>query len=466
MRRSFKWALSLTPIVAGSVGTTVYFVSGNSVSNLGKIKTSREKVQIQSQFEPFSPSQINDLNQIPEKPIEKQEEEHAAKNQKTPIVIPEKLIKKTENSEKLKPTTIIISNKQEKIIPQVAPKPSQNKKVLIEVDSTREKPQGKIAKIKKPEPSKNEAKNPIQIAILDKKAPENKPVQNQNDKKFIIVEQEKVKDKQTPKTKPSIPPKISANKNHKPEQSLLDSKVPPVSIVKQDPSSPKNDKKDQEKQSIPSVLTPQLLTRKPTKNENLNVVQKTEKESDNKKAETKKQEEIIKSPEEVKKHEKPKEKQHNNQQIHTPLDSNQETVNKIIKDIERDLEILKVQPTGRESDDIKRAFNGAKNRISKYRLKNSDQMKKFIASFPKTQITEKQAEYVIYLWQQSYAELNPHLVRSSSAWEQWRSEIKRVLNIAPRLQVDKFMRASGGNSFIVTLKDGEIVSVEEKTRKK
>ncbi|WP_041361785.1 hypothetical protein [Mesomycoplasma hyopneumoniae] len=457
----------MTPIVAGSVGTTVYFVSGNSVSNLGEIiKTSRENVQIQSQFEPFSPSQINDLNQIPEKPIEKQDEKQAAKIQKAPIVIPEKLIKKTKNPEKLKPTTIIISNnKQEKIIPQVTQKPSQNKKILIEVDSTREKPQEKITKIKKPEPSKNETENPVQIAILDKKVPENNPVQSQKDKEFIIVEQEKVKDKQTPKTKPSIPPKISANKNHKPEQSLLDAKIPPVSIVKQDPSSPKNDKKDQEKQSIPSVLTPQLLTQKPPKNENLNVVQKTEKKSDNKNAETRKQEEIIKSPEEVKKHEKPKEKQHNNQQIHTPLDSNQETVNKIIKDIERDLEILKVQPTGRESDDIKRAFNGAKNRISKYRLKNSDQMKKFIASFPKTQITEKQAEYVIYLWQQSYAELKPHLVRSSSAWEQWRSEIKRVLNIAPRLQVDKFMRASGGNSFIVTLKDGEIVSVEEKTRK-
>ncbi|WP_434334837.1 hypothetical protein V2P41_02325 [Mesomycoplasma hyopneumoniae] len=70
------------------------------------------------------------------------------------------------------------------------------------------------------------------------------------------------------------------------------------------------------------------------------------------------------------------------------------------------------------------------------------------------------------IWEQSYAALNPHLVRSSSAWEQWRSEIKKVLNIAPPLQVDKFMRASGGNSFIVTLKDGEIVSVEEKTRKK
>lgn len=147
----------------------------------------------------------------------------------------------------------------------------------------------------------------------------------------------------------------------------------------------------------------------------MNVVQKTEKKSDNKNAETRKQEKIIKIPEKVKKDEKPKEKQQNNQQIHTPLDSNQETVNKIIKDIERDLEILKIQPTGRESDDIKKAFNEAKNRISKYRLKNSDQMKKFIASFPKAQITEKQAEYVIYLWQQSYAELNPHLVRSSSA---------------------------------------------------
>ncbi|AAZ44516.2 hypothetical protein [Mesomycoplasma hyopneumoniae] len=462
MRRSFKWALSLTPIVAGSVGTTVYFVSGNSVSNLGEIKTSRENVQIQSQFEPFSPSQINDLNQIPEK----QEEKQAPKIQKTPIVIPEKLIKKTKNPEKLKPTTIIISNKQEKIVPQVAPKPSQNKKILIEVDSTREKPQEKITKIKKPEPSKNETKNPVQIAILDKKAPENNPAQRQKDKEFIIVEQEKVKDKQTPKTKPAIPPKISTDKKHKSVKNLLNPKIPPVSIVIQKSSSPKNEKKDQEKQSIPSVLTPQLLTRKPTKNENLNVVQKTEKKSDNKKAETKKQEEIIKSPKEVKKDEKPKEKQHNNQQIHTPLDSNQEAVNKIIKDIERDLEILKVQPTGRESDDIKKAFNEAKNRISKYRLKNSDQMKKFIASFPKTQITEKQAEYVIYLWQQSYAELNPHLVRSSSAWQQWRSEIKRVLNIAPRLQVDKFMRASGGNSFIVTLKDGEIVSVEEKTRKK
>ncbi|WP_081632350.1 hypothetical protein [Mesomycoplasma hyopneumoniae] len=466
MRRSFKWALSLTPIVAGSVGTTVYFVSGNSVSNLGEIKTSRENVQIQSQFEPFSPSQINDLNQIHEKPIEKQEEKQASKIQKAPIVIPEKLIKKTKNPEKLKPTTIIISNKQEQIIPQVAPKPSQNTKILIEADSPREKPQEEITKIKKPEPSKNETENPVQIAILDKKAPENNPAQRQKDKEFIIVEQEKVKDKQTPKTKPLILPKISADKKHKPEQSLLDPKIPPVSIVIQKSSYPKNDKKDQEKQSIPSVLTPQLLTRRPTKNENLNVVQKTEKKSDNKKAETKKQEEIIKSPKEVKKDEKPKEKQHNNQQIHTPLDSNQEAVNKIIKDIERDLEILKVQPTGRQSDDIKKAFNEAKNRISKYRLKNSDQMKKFIASFPKTQITEKQAEYVIYLWQQSYAELNPHLVRSSSAWEQWRSEIKRVLNIAPRLQVDKFMRASGGNSFIVTLKDGEIVSVEEKTRKK
>ncbi len=461
MRRSFKWALSLTPIVAGSVGTTVYFVSGNSVSNLGEIKTSRENVQIQRQFEPFSPSQINDLNQIPEK----QEKKQAPKIQKTPIVIPEKLIKKTKNPEKLKPTTIIISNKQEKIVPQVAPKPSQNKKILIEVDSTREKPQEKITKIKKPEPSKNETKNPVQIAILDKKAPENNPAQRQKDKEFIIVEQEKVKDKQTPKTKPAIPPKISTDKKHKSVKNLLNPKIPPVSIVKQDPSSPKKDKKDQEKQSIPSVLTPQLLTQKPPKNENLNVVQKTEKESDNKKAETIKQEKIIKSPEEVKKHEKPKEKQQNNQQIHTPLDSNQETVNKIIKDIESDLEILKVQPTGRESDDIKKAFNEAKNRISKYRLKNSDQMKKFIASFPKTQITEKQAEYVIYLWQQSYAELNPHLVRSSFAWQQWRSEIKRVLNIAPRLQVDKFMRASGGNSFIVTLKDGEIVSVEEKKGK-
>ncbi|WP_434342005.1 hypothetical protein [Mesomycoplasma hyopneumoniae] len=70
------------------------------------------------------------------------------------------------------------------------------------------------------------------------------------------------------------------------------------------------------------------------------------------------------------------------------------------------------------------------------------------------------------IWEQRYAALSPHLVRSSSAWEQWRSEIKKVLNIAPPLQVDKFMRASGGNSFIVTLKDGEIVSVEEKTRKK
>ncbi|WP_462088337.1 hypothetical protein [Mesomycoplasma hyopneumoniae] len=451
----------MTPIVAGSVGTTVYFVSGNSVSNLGEIKTSRENVQIQRQFEPFSPSQINDLNQIPEK----QEKKQAPKIQKTPIVIPEKLIKKTKNPEKLKPTTIIISNKQEKIVPQVAPKPSQNKKILIEVDSTREKPQEKITKIKKPEPSKNETKNPVQIAILDKKAPENNPAQRQKDKEFIIVEQEKVKDKQTPKTKPAIPPKISTDKKHKSVKNLLNPKIPPVSIVKQDPSSPKKDKKDQEKQSIPSVLTPQLLTQKPPKNENLNVVQKTEKESDNKKAETIKQEKIIKSPEEVKKHEKPKEKQQNNQQIHTPLDSNQETVNKIIKDIESDLEILKVQPTGRESDDIKKAFNEAKNRISKYRLKNSDQMKKFIASFPKTQITEKQAEYVIYLWQQSYAELNPHLVRSSFAWQQWRSEIKRVLNIAPRLQVDKFMRASGGNSFIVTLKDGEIVSVEEKKGK-
>ncbi|WP_240536598.1 hypothetical protein [Mesomycoplasma hyopneumoniae] len=190
----------MTPIVAGSVGTTVYFVSGNSVSNLGEIKTSRENVQIQSQFEPFSPSQINDLNQIPEKPIQKQEEKQAPKIQKAPIVIPEKLIKKTKSPEKLKPTTIIISNnKQEKIIPQVAPKPSQNTKILIEVDSTSEKTQGKIAKIKKPEPSKNETKNPVQIAILDKKAPENNPVQNQKDKEFIIVEQEKVKDKQTQK---------------------------------------------------------------------------------------------------------------------------------------------------------------------------------------------------------------------------------------------------------------------------
>ncbi|WP_434342015.1 hypothetical protein [Mesomycoplasma hyopneumoniae] len=129
MRRSFKLALSLTPIVAGSVGTTVYFVSGNSVSNLGEIKTSRENVQIQSQFEPFSPSETNGLNQIPEKPIQKQEEKQAPKIQKAPIIIPEKLIKlikKTENPEKLKPTTIIISNKQEQIIPQVAPKPNKN----------------------------------------------------------------------------------------------------------------------------------------------------------------------------------------------------------------------------------------------------------------------------------------------------------------------------------------------------
>ncbi|WP_252862212.1 hypothetical protein, partial [Mesomycoplasma hyopneumoniae] len=65
------------------------------------------------------------------------------------------------------------------------------------------------------------------------------------------------------------------------------------------------------------------------------------------------------------------------------------------------------------------------------------------------------------IWEQSYAALNPHLVRSSSAWEQWRSEIKKVLNIAPPLQVDNFMRASGGNSFTVTLKDGETVLVEE-----
>ncbi|WP_233688441.1 hypothetical protein [Mesomycoplasma hyopneumoniae] len=65
------------------------------------------------------------------------------------------------------------------------------------------------------------------------------------------------------------------------------------------------------------------------------------------------------------------------------------------------------------------------------------------------------------IWEQSYAALNPHLVRSSSAWEQWRSEIKKVLNIAPPLQVDNFMCASGGNSFTVTLKDGETVSVEE-----
>ncbi|MXR44445.1 hypothetical protein DR087_01760 [Mycoplasma hyopneumoniae] len=121
----------MTPIVAGSVGTTVYFVSGNSVSNLGEIKTSRENVQIQSQFEPFSPSETNGLNQIPEKPIQKQEEKQAPKIQKAPIIIPEKLIKKTENPEKLKPTTIIISNKQEQIIPQVAPKPNKNQKILI-----------------------------------------------------------------------------------------------------------------------------------------------------------------------------------------------------------------------------------------------------------------------------------------------------------------------------------------------
>ncbi|WP_462097605.1 hypothetical protein [Mesomycoplasma hyopneumoniae] len=65
------------------------------------------------------------------------------------------------------------------------------------------------------------------------------------------------------------------------------------------------------------------------------------------------------------------------------------------------------------------------------------------------------------IWEQRYAALSPHLVRSSSAWQQWRSEIKRVLNIAPPLKVDNFMRASDGNSFTVTLKDGETVSAEE-----
>ncbi|WP_462097606.1 hypothetical protein [Mesomycoplasma hyopneumoniae] len=43
----------MTPIVAGSVGTTVYFVSGNSVSNLGEIKTSREKYKFKVNLSHF-----------------------------------------------------------------------------------------------------------------------------------------------------------------------------------------------------------------------------------------------------------------------------------------------------------------------------------------------------------------------------------------------------------------------------
>ncbi|OWG14051.1 hypothetical protein [Mesomycoplasma hyopneumoniae] len=265
MRRSFKWALSLTPIVAGSVGTTVYFVSGNSVSNLGEIKTSRENVQIQSQFKPFSPSETNGLNQIPEKPIQKQEEKQAPKIQKAPIIIPEKLIKKTENPEKLKPTTIIISNKQEQIIPQVAPKPNKNQKILIkDKEFEGEKPK-EVVNNQKSKPLKIQEKKQPDLSLLNKKTPEViDPKVKKEENVAIVIPEKNKKEKNITKPKPPEP-KILGNKLIKNKENTKISTAKTDIVIKKPEQNQEKYKEKLIKPPILPVLSAQPLVQKSPK---------------------------------------------------------------------------------------------------------------------------------------------------------------------------------------------------------
>ncbi|ATP59708.1 hypothetical protein [Mesomycoplasma dispar] len=448
MRRSLKWVLTLTPLAVGSVAATIYLTSENLVSNFGE-NTNGKKVSVETRISPLASSQDNETNLKTEKlNNQKPLDEPVAKTKKiiTPVLtqIPKEL-KKNQKPKNLTSPAILLTNKQDLAKTKVEQKPKKQPQILLANSDI------KTIRTKR-ETSKNLAnseqevkKSQDSVALLGKKVPKTANSQNQSTpivQKVVIVNDKRTEKPAQSESSPNST--VVGNANVTPKDSQVQETVPNVSTItvvspQQNPEKePEKKEKQEENQSENEV---KIQDQSETKGQDSSKTKETDKPA-------KKIEEKAKPEERIEKPSKTVIAQ-------TPSGSEtpEKAVERIIKDVEKDLQTLLNKPIGNESSEVKTTWWAAKNRLSDFRFADQAQMNLFKEKIAKTAtpITEEQSGYLLNLWENNYYHFNPGLSTSRTRIEQLRNELRKVLNIIKKPEIGPFNRVSGGTSFIINL---------------
>ncbi|WP_337892236.1 hypothetical protein [Mesomycoplasma ovipneumoniae] len=412
MTKLFKLALGFIPVVAGSVGTVVYFSLGNSTLSLNQNDAREGNIRVST----LAPSLVNSQkagNQIADTIIlqglakEKKEAKNSSvadlntkKTTEKHGQIASKLINHTQNNQIKTPLTLsptAKSNKTPKNIIILSKKAAPLKKIekkqqKIEILPSKNgfvTPSAKSPKIQKsaekpansplviPKVDKNDVKpkTPFSPSILDSKdktKPKNPPISSQ-----VIVESEikKINEPQEklPLTLPSDPVQSL------PEQPIIESEI-----------------------QKPTEIVPKIESQEKIQN------QKPPEELDQQKEEQKSQ--TIK----------------NDPDQNSPKSNSSSPKNPEI-DASSDIEIVDqmVKSTAKDPD-LNHSF--AYKLLDKYKFTKESQMQLFLEKLPEVK-TNQAVSNLITFWTQSYASFYPKEATVDRVREMWRNQIIEKLQL-------------------------------------